>query len=380
MKGCVHSPECGGCRFGDVSYAEQIAEKQAAFTHQLPASVRDTIQPIIVSQRTEYHRNKMEYSFFLGDDGRVQLGLKRAGRFDQCVPTRDCRLFDPRWSLVWDVIVDTVNRVGWSPYNPKTHVGLLRYLVVRRSEFQDKWLINWVVADDVSEQLQPIAVNLRAQFPWVGGVVMSIQSSISDTAFSHDVRVLDGESTLLEAIDRWIFRVSPYSFFQTHSSQAAVLYRVAKTLADPKMDERMLDLYCGAGTIGIYFSDSVRSVLGVEENPSAIQDGIHNCAYNSVSTMQVTQGKVKNILKFERPEAELIVVDPPRSGLEPKALRRAAAVGASRIVYVSCNPKTLGIDLPMLEAEGYVASVIQPVDMFPHSNHLEAVALLVKSR
>jgi 23S rRNA (uracil-5-)-methyltransferase RumA len=376
---CSHFPDCGGCRFADIPYLDQLPMKQGLFEEALPKIYRSLIQPVVPSERHRFHRNKMEYSVFTGEDGGISLGLKRQGRWDQCVPTPDCQLLDERWAEVSRWLAVELTELGLAPYDQKTHLGILRYVIVRRSEHQAAWMINFVVASDVHSSLLPLAIQLRTRFPWVSGVMMSIQSTLSDTAYTDDVRCLDGVGELIESIGSKRYRVSPYSFFQTNSSQAFHLYRIALELAAPLPSDRLLDLYCGAATIGIFFSDHVKSVLGVEASPSSIEDAHFNIALNQAAGVTVREGKVKNILKFERPEAEIVVVDPPRSGLEPKALRRSAETGASRIVYVSCNPKTLGRDLPMYEAEGYSVSTIRPVDMFPHSPHLEAVALLRKS-
>lgn len=376
---CSHFPDCGGCKLIDTPYSEQLVVKQTLFKDALPEQYGDIIQSIIPSRRFQFHRNKMEFAVFYDGDDRVRLGLKRAGRFDQCVATPGCQLLDQRWAEVSAWIEGQLAQIKAVPYHQKRHDGVFRYVMVRRSELESSWLINFVVAEDVSLQLAPIASDLMGHFSWIVGVVMSVQPTMSDTAYTQDVRVLTGRGDFIESIGTKRYRVSPYSFFQTNSEQAQTLYQLAVDLAEPKTSDRMLDLYCGAATIGIYFSEFVGSVLGVEENPSSIADGEFNISLNNATNMSIRQGKVKNILKFERPNAELIVVDPPRSGLEPKALRRSAAVGADRIVYVSCKPSTLGRDLLMYREEGYDVVTICPVDMFPHSPHLEAVALLQKS-
>jgi len=379
MSLCTHFPDCGGCRMADVSYLDQLPVKHQSFESVLPEVYRGLLQPIIPSERHRFHRNKMEFSIFQREGGGVGLGLKRAGKWDQCVATPHCQLFDERWSQVSDWVCNQLTQLGLPPYDQRSHVGVLRYMMVRKSEYQSAWLVNWVVASDISEQLKPLAIALRVEFPWIVGVVMSVQSQVSDTAYTEDVRILDGIGELVESIGAKRYRVSPYSFFQTNSGQVQRLYQVALELAEPSRSDLLLDLYCGAATIGIYFSDHVHSVLGIEINPSSIRDAHHNIELNQAHSVIVREGKVKNILKFEKPQADIVVVDPPRSGLEPKALRRSATTGASRIVYVSCNPTTLVRDLGMYAEEGYVTRRIQPVDMFPHSSHLEAVALLHKS-
>ncbi len=375
---CNHFPACGGCRFIDVPYSMQ-SQITANLFEQIVRESDPTIpiRPIIESKVFEYHRNTMEFSLFK-EDGRIQIGLKERGRFDRCVETPNCRLFDDRWTLVHAWVSEQFNQLGLPIYNRETHMGTLRYLIVRKSELTKEWLVVVVVASDCGGVLTPFSEALRTQFPWISGGVMAVQSTPSDTAFTQDWRCLSGVYYLVDQIGGKYYRISPYSFFQTNTVQAGVLYETALRAADPSPTDRLLDLYCGAGTIGIYFSDHVKSVVGIEENPSAINDAGHNMMINQVQNMSVRLGRVKNILKFETFQADIVVVDPPRSGMEPKALRRMAAINAPKLVYVSCKPSTMMVDLNVLRGHGYTPQWIQPVDMFPHTPHLEAVALLLK--
>ncbi len=376
---CSHFPVCGGCRFADVAYENQLPIKQDLFSQIVtPLHLNALIRQVIASPSHRFHRNKMEFTVFRDTENRLRLGLKQRGRFDQSVATSNCQIFDERWGIVSQWLETELESSGIEVYRNDIHTGSLRYVVVRKSELENTWLLNFVVARDETSRLAPMAVALQQQFPWISGVIMGLQSTQSDTAFTLHWQVLSGHASFMEQIGTKQFRVSPYSFFQTNTAQAQVLYQTALDLAAPKSTDRMLDLYCGAATIGIFFSDHVASVVGVEENPSAIYDAHFNINHNQVQNMSVRLGKVKNILKFEKLEADLIVVDPPRSGLEPKALLRAAAVGSPKIVYVSCKPSTFVPDLLALETHGYRTMVIQPVDMFPHSPHLEAVAVLIK--
>ncbi|NBV41869.1 class I SAM-dependent RNA methyltransferase [bacterium] len=321
---CAHFPECGGCQLADVPYENQIRLKRTVFDAIIcaenPAWLA-LVRPVIGAIQTEFHRNKMEFSFF-STDGQIRLGLKRRGHFDQCIPTSGCRLLDPALPEIFARVGAWAMQSGFTAYDPNSHEGVLRYLVFRKSHLTQSMLMIVVSAHDISAELAGLSNFLGNDLP-IQGIINAVNATQSDTAFCTEWK-----------------RIS------------------------------------GAGTIGIYCSDHVGQVIGVEENPSSVADAGYNIDLNHCGNVEIRQGKVKNILKFERFHADRVLVDPPRGGLEPKALRRAAGIGAPSMIYVSCNPKTAVRDLTMLAEEGYTPDIIQPVDMFPHTFHLEAVIRL----
>jgi 23S rRNA (uracil1939-C5)-methyltransferase len=370
----------------DVSYAHQLIlkmEKIHECTKRFLPHAFDLIRPIMGCDDIEFYRNKMDYSFGLECDGvnpdRVILGLKRQGKFDEVVPLSSCLLMSPLVGKFFEVIEDYFSDKDVSTWNYHTHTGLLRHLVIRHSKFQDAYVLNFIVSARCEEVLMPLATLLTHTFPVITSVLMSVNDSVGDHTYYTFSECLFGTGELEEKLEETRYVISPLSFFQSHSRQAEVLYRVIRDLAELSPDSRVLDLYSGLGSIGLFLSHSARYVIGIEENEHAVEDAKKNALLNGVSSIEFRTGRVKNILKFEKFEADCIVTDPPRSGMAIKALTRMAAVGAPRIIYVSCNPVSLFEELAALETLGYVVDVIQPVDMFPHTVHVETVVRLIRN-
>ncbi len=378
---CQHADDCGGCQLQGVQYETQIQFKasmiaDAAFQHHLESAI-PLIRPVLACDSPYFYRNKMEFAFG-SENGEVILGLKRRGQFDQVVPITQCLLQDQESNAIIAFAQAFFRAAKASTWDYREHVGFLRHLMLRQSKRKAAWMVNLVVSEDNPELISQFSTALMAQFPSVASVFKSIQSAVGDTAFTTNIHHVAGDDHIIESIGSYQFKISPLSFFQTNSLQARILYDEVAKVAQKIAPKLAFDLYCGTGTIGIYMSEHCGTVIGVEENPSAIADATQNAALNSVTNIQFICDRVKNVLKSHTWTPELIVIDPPRSGMVPKAIRRILDCNAPHIVYVSCNPVTLFRDLKEFETHGYRIHYIQPVDMFPNTFHIESVVYLSK--
>ncbi|RAP38163.1 23S rRNA (uracil(1939)-C(5))-methyltransferase RlmD, partial [Candidatus Marinamargulisbacteria bacterium SCGC AAA071-K20] len=219
---------------------------------------------------------------------------------------------------------------------------------------------------------------ITKKFPEIISVYVSIQDQISDTAVTPTSTLLFGKSHLIETLGSLKFKISPQSFFQTNSKQAEVLYNTIRETADLKKTDTLLDLYCGTGTIGMYLSDLVSEVIGIEEVPQAVADAKENAKLNNITNTNFYCGRVKNVLKEVQFKADCVIIDPPRSGMSKKAIKRILEINSPQLIYVSCNHMTLLRDLNELEAAGYKVQSYQPIDMFPNTFHLESIVKCTK--
>jgi len=375
---CEHYPVCGGCAWQGVSAIDQAQLKQDRLRGLLVQGNPDwasCLSPLISAPATQFHRNKMEYAFGM-THGQVVLGLKQRGAFDSVVSTPQCGLLLPWWPWLHGVILQWVQWAGHPPYDPVTHEGLLRYVMVRRSAHTGQVVVVVVSQQDISETMGVLWQQLCVRDD-IQGLGMAIQDTPSDTAFSDHVVTIGGSLTLSDQLNGVWYDVAPYSFFQPNALQAPVLYQVIASLADPQPMDGVLDLYCGGGGIGLSLASSVAWVVGIESNPYAIAAAHCNMRRNGVGNMTVIEGPVRRVLKTLTCCPDLVIADPPRSGMEPKSVIRALALHPRVMVMVSCQPKTLVGDLIQCQGLGYVPTVIQGVDMFPNTPHVEVVVRLV---
>ncbi len=378
---CTHYPLCGGCQLIDLPYDKQLELKMNALmedlNHHYP-QLSDKLAPIIGCKHEFHYRNKMEFSFGTQTDQRV-IGLKQRGHFDRVVPIEKCFIQPNSVNPILQRLIELINtNTSLTCWNPHTHTGDLRHCVMRHSHTTQSTLLNIVVSRNIKSELEPIVAKLIQEFPQLSGVFMSLNTSPGDHTHFESSDTLHGQNTLVETVGHLKFTLPFDAFFQTNSAQMVLLYDYVKQAANFKPTDRLLDLYCGIGTIGLYCADAVESVIGIEENTSAIHWANQNQRLNHIENAQFYEGRVKNILKFNTFDPTVLIIDPPRAGMVPKALRRIIALDTPKIIYVSCNPSTCWRDLAEFEAHGYQIESIQPVDMFPHTFHVETVTVLHK--
>jgi len=264
-------------------------------------------------------------------------------------------------------------------YGLKSHTGFWRYLTLRHSAAFDHWMVNIVTSEENDATVQPLAELLCRKFPHIKTVVNNINGRQASIAVGEKEKVFTGDGFINDKIGPFSFRVSANSFFQTNTSSAFKLYEQVLRYADPKGTEKVLDLYSGTGTIPIFLADRVRSVTGIEINQSATADAGRNALANDVHNCQFVCGDIREKLGTIGFKPDLMIIDPPRAGMHKDVLGETMALGPHRIIYVSCNPATLARDLEVMVAD-YELNEIQPVDMFPHTFHVEAVARLSRRK
>ena len=377
---CRHFGVCGGCRFQDLAYEVQLAEKERQVRDALVRIGRfaePPLEPIVPAEAQYGYRNKLEYSFTAGEDD-VELGFHRAGRWDEVIDIEECLLTTDLGNAVRLAVREWAREERLQPYDQETGLGYLRHLVVREGRNTGQVLVVLVTAP--GERFETgYFVDVLRRFP----EVRSIHWAINDTPAEQTnlpTKLLWGDEAIEEEILGLRYRVRPSAFLQTNTAMAARLYELARGFAGLTGDENVYDLYCGTGTIGLALSANARSVWGLEISEEAVACAIENAELNGIENARFFAGNVGQTIEELREEAgspDVVVVDPPRAGLAGKALRRTGELGAPRLVYVSCNPTTLASDLQVLRDEyGYELERCRPVDMFPHTPHVESVSAL----
>jgi 23S rRNA (uracil1939-C5)-methyltransferase len=377
---CRHFGVCGGCRFQDLAYSVQLAEKERQVRDALVRIgrfVEPPLEPIVPAASQFAYRNKLEYSFTSSEDG-VDLGFHRAGRWDEVVGIEECLLTTDVGNAIRLAVRAWAREEQLEAYDQETGSGYLRHLVVREGRNTGQALVVLVTAP--GERFEAgYLVDVLRRFP----EVRSIHWAINDTPAEQTnlpTKLLWGADAIEEELLGLRFRIRPSAFLQTNTEMAERLYELAREYAGLSGEENVFDLYCGTGTIGLALATSAGSVWGVEISEEAVACAIENAELNGIDNARFFAGNVGQSIEELREEAghpDVVIVDPPRAGLAGKALRRTGALGASRIVYVSCNPTTLASDLQVLRDEyGYVLERCRPVDMFPHTPHVESVSAL----
>ena len=391
---CKHFGTCGGCKWQHMVYSAQLKFKQKAVEDALTriAKVELTgMQPILTSPEDKYYRNKLEYTFsnkrWLNDgENRTDevlemnaLGYHIPGRFDKILDIDHCYLQDEPSNSLRNSIRTFVIEHGYTFYDLKAHAGALRNLVIRTASTGEVMVIV-VFAYATEDEISKLMGFIADKFPEITSLLYIVNQKKNDTIFDQEVLVYKGESFIYEEMNGIKFRIGPKSFYQTNSNQALHLYEVASQMAGFTGNELVYDLYTGAGTIANFIAAKVQKVIGIEYVPSAIEDAKINSAINNITNTLFYAGDMKEVLNpefvAEHGKPDVIISDPLRAGMHPDVVNRLMEIEAPKIVYVSCNAATQARDLLLLK-EKYDLVKIQPVDMFPHTQHVENVILLV---
>ncbi|MES1247192.1 MAG: 23S rRNA (uracil(1939)-C(5))-methyltransferase RlmD [Actinomycetota bacterium] len=378
---CEHFPACGGCRFQDLAYASQLEQKHAWVRdslQRLGSIAEPPLEAIVPCEPEVFHyRNKMEYSFAPSEAGLV-LGFHRAGRWDEVLDIRKCWLTTDVGNGIRDAVRAWAVEEGLEPYDQTENTGYLRHLVVREGRNTGQVLVQLVTAPGEKFE-RGYFVDVLRRFPEVASVHWSVNDRPAEVT-NLPTEVLYGEEWIEEELSGLRFRVRPNAFLQTNTWMAEKLYALAREAAQLSGDETVWDLYCGIGTIGLSMAKDALTVWGIEVSEESVACALENAELNTITNAAFYAGNVGEVVEelLDRSGApDVVVVDPPRAGLAGKALKRLGGIGAPRIVYVSCNPTTLASDVKTLREEyGYELLRVTPVDMFPHTPHVECVALL----
>ncbi|EHQ25427.1 23S rRNA (uracil(1939)-C(5))-methyltransferase RlmD [Mucilaginibacter paludis] len=395
---CEHFGVCGGCKWQHMIYDAQLVYKQKSVIDSLQrlAKVELTgLIPILPSSQTVYYRNKLEYTFsnkrWLYDgenrDDNVDmnaLGFHVPGRFDKILEVNHCYLQADPSNQIRNRIGDYAREHQLSFYDLRAHEGALRNLVIRTSATTGELMVIVVFAYADQEQIDHLMAFVAAEFPQISSLLYIINQKKNDTIFDQEVIAYRGPEYIHEEMPsggKMIrFRIGAKSFYQTNSIQALRLYEITRDFAGFKGHELVYDLYTGAGTIANFIAAHVKEVVGVEYVPQAIEDAKINSGINGITNTKFFAGDMKDVLVAdfvaEHGKPDVIITDPPRAGMHPDVVNRLMEIEAEKIVYVSCNAATQARDLLVLK-EKYDVMKIQPVDMFPHTQHVENVVLLV---
>jgi 23S rRNA (uracil1939-C5)-methyltransferase len=380
---CAHYPACGGCRFQDLAYDVQLAAKEAQVEDALSrigGIDSPPLEPILAAEEVFHYRNKLEYSFTQLEEGPA-IGFHKAGRWDEVLDIERCWLTTELGNAIRNRVRDWAREERLVAFDQADQTGYLRHLVVREGRNTGQVLVQLVTAPGEKFDTGHFVDVLR-EFREVRSIHWAENGSAAEVT-NLPTRLLWGDEAIEERLCGLRFRVRPNAFLQTNTRMAERLYGIAREFAALTGNETVYDLYCGIGTIGLTLARDALTVWGVEVSEESVACALENADLNGVTNAAFFAGNVGQSLEELHARSgnpDVVVVDPPRAGLAGKALRRLGDLGAPRIVYVSCNPTTLAGDLKTLAAEyGYELVRARPVDMFPHTPHVETVALIERT-
>ncbi|MFW6081350.1 MAG: 23S rRNA (uracil(1939)-C(5))-methyltransferase RlmD [Desulfosalsimonas sp.] len=389
---CRYAGWCGGCKWQFLEYGRQLEYKQSHVKEALQhigglEGIR--VHPVIPSEYIFGYRNKMEFSFsdrrwLLPEElGRPDiaadfaLGLHVPGTFDKILDIDACLLQPEKGNRILNDARDFIKTSGFPPYGLRSHEGFWRFLMLRHSVAEDRWLVNAVTSSQDDQVLKSLAGYLTAVHDDIAGVVNNVTARKAAVAAGEYEVPVAGRTVLIERLGGFEFEVSANSFFQTNTRQAEKLYDTVGHYAGLAGGETVVDLYTGTGTIPVWLSKDAGEVIGLELVEAAVADAEKNCRKNGIENCRFIAGDIRKSIAGIEKKPDVMVIDPPRAGMHKDVAKAVAEMAPEKIVYVSCNPATLARDLAML-TEKYRLAEVQPVDMFPHTFHIEAVARLVK--
>lgn len=390
---CKHFGVCGGCKWQHMTYDAQLLYKQKSVEDALTRIGKvdtSSIEPILPSENTTYYRNKLEYTFSnqrwltqeeISSDEEFErnaLGFHVPLRFDKILTIDHCYLQADPSNAIRNSLSDFAIQKGISFYDLRRHEGALRNLIIRNTSIGELMVIV-VFGYPEEDNIKDVMGFLQASFPEITSLLYIVNQKKNDTIFDQDIHVFAGRDHIFEAMAELKFKIGAKSFYQTNSLQAHELYKITNDFAGLSGTELVYDLYTGAGTIANFVAKNAKKVIGVEYVPTAIDDAKINAEINGIVNTAFFAGDMKDILNDEfialHGKPDVIITDPPRAGMHPDVVEKLLEIGADKIVYVSCNAATQARDLTVL-TQKYEVSRIKPVDMFPHTQHVENVVLL----
>ena len=392
---CIHFGVCGGCQWQMLPYERQLEYKQQQVFDNLSRIGKidlPPLRPIAGAPEDRFYRNKLEYTFstkeFIpnGQFDRTDrekgthdvLGFHARGFFDKVVNIKECWLQPEPNNALRNALRDFALAQGFTFYDYREHRGLLRNLQFRICTTGEV-MVNVVFGEDHPAHRQQVLDFLLANFPNITTLVYTVNLKKNDSLHDLEPVVVSGKGYVIEQLEDFRFKIGPKSFFQTNTRQAEKLYQITRELAELDGSQVLYDLYCGTGSIGIFCSRGARKIVGVEMIAAAIDDARENALINNIAHSHFTSGDVIDVCNdgffAEHGRPDVIITDPPRAGMHEKLVRKILEIEAPTVVYVSCNPATQARDLALLD-EKYAVTQVQPVDMFPHTHHIENVVQL----
>ena len=380
---CLHFGQCGGCTYQNLPYEEQLAMKESQIKKMMDEAVNgkyvwEGVKPSPVKQA---YRNKMEFSF--GDeykDGPIALGMHKRGSFHDIVNVTDCQIVDEDYRKILDCTLEAARESGLLYYHRMRHTGYFRHLLVRKAVKTEEILVDLVTTTETDAQAfldtwvkKLLELELDGK---MAGILHTKNDSVADVVKDEGTEVLYGQDYFYEELLGLKFKITPFSFFQTNSLGAEVLYETAREYIGDINEKVIFDLYSGTGTIAQILAPVAKKVVGVEIVEEAVEAAKENAALNGLDNCTFWAGDVLKVIDELGEVPDLIMLDPPRDGVNPKALMKILNFGVDRLVYIACKPTSLARDLEMIQGRGYKVEKISCVDLFPNTYHVETVCLL----
>ena len=382
---CPHFGDCGGCSYQTMSYENQLKLKEDMVKGILDNAIKGDYQfeGILGSPVQWGYRNKMEFSF--GDefkDGPLALGMHKKNSFHDIVTVDNCKIVDRDYNIILRCVLDFCAKKELPFYHKLRHEGYVRHLLVRRTTKTKELLVALVTTSDAEMEKKADLMSLVEEIKALDlsaklcGVIHIINDGLADVVQSDETRVLYGQEYVYEELLGLKFKISVFSFFQTNSLGAEVLYSKAREYIGETKDKLIFDLYSGTGTIAQILAPVAKKVVGVEIIEEAVEAAKVNASLNNLENCEFIAGDVLKVIDDLQDKPDLIVLDPPRDGINPKALQKIIDFGVDRMVYISCKPTSLARDLEMLQEQGYKVVKAAAIDQFPNTNHVETIVLL----
>lgn len=391
---CQHYEQCGGCKTQHIDYATQLQWKQGVVINALErigGFKSLNILPILGCEKTEHYRNKLDYAVSnrrwltneeLHSDitfNRNGIGFHLVGMFDKVLDIHECIHMPELNNEIRNFIRDQAFQLELSFYDIMQKKGCLRNILVRNN-VKNEWMI-CIQVYEMEDNFMKLLEAIKQKFPEIISLQYTINKKSNNTIYDLDFHVYHGQDFIFEYLKEKKFRITPKSFFQTNTEQCIQLYELVGELAEIKEGQVVYDLYCGVGSIGIYLAEKAKKIVGIELVEEAIVDARMNAKINGMENCEYYAADIKDIFKSEFiskiGSPDVIITDPPRAGMHPDVVNELTNSGCPKIVYVSCNPQTMANDLKVL-TENYRIKLVQPVDMFPHTIHIECIVLLEK--
>ena len=376
QKICPYAKKCGGCKYQGIPYKVQLGKKQDQVKNLLKKFGK--VNPIIGMDDPYYYRNKVHAVFDRDKKGNIISGIYEANSH-RVVPIEKCQIEDEESQKIIRTIRGMLKSFKIKTYDEDTGYGLLRHVLVRRGFTSGEVMVVLVVASPVFPSKNNFVKALRKEYPQISTVVLNINDKNTSMVLGEREIVLYGKGFIRDTLCGKSFRISPKSFYQVNPVQTEILYGKAVEYAGLTGKEKVIDAYCGIGTIGLIASEHAKEVIGVELNKDAIRDARINARENKIVNVSFRQGDAGEFMEemaSQKEKADVVFMDPPRSGSSEKFLNSLVTLAPDKVVYISCNPETLARDLLFLTRKGYEVKIIQPVEMFCFTVHVETVCLL----
>lgn len=377
---CIYHRQCGGCTFRHISYEKELElkEKIVRDAFERIGKLSPDFLPIIGCESRTRYRNKAQYPVSADKEGNLVCGFY-AKRSHRIVPVEDCLLQPEIFKKTVNIILDYAREKKISAYREENNTGIMRHIYLRKGHYSGEMMVCIVVRKPIERELKGLVKRLTGEISCIKSIIMNINPKQTNVILGKKNVTLWGSDTITDIMCGNETEISPLSFYQVNTPQAEKLYGAAKEFAGLSGNERILDLYCGAGTIGLSMADKAKYVLGVEVIPEAVENAKRNAVGNGIENAEFIcgdAGETAEKLSHENMLPDVIIADPPRKGCDTQTIDAICRMNPQRVVMVSCNPATAARDCALLGERGYSTEKVQPVDLFPGTSHVECVVLL----